>query len=170
RVQELLAQEYGIRLPEAELSRLQENGPKAFTFGVVDLWGSTQPHDALAYAASLGSNPGPVSGWTIQQGLLDAARKALPDLNRESLAAMLPDGPGKAQMLDLLEAGTDPASLANRIAADPNASDRASRLMLLAQGWSDTDAAYQWARQNLSGPDKAAFYGQIGYNLAHANP
>jgi RNA polymerase sigma-70 factor (ECF subfamily) len=170
RVQDLLAQEYGIRLPEAEISRLLESGPKAFTFGVVEAWGSTQPQDALAWAASLLSDPAPRGGWNIQQSLLDSARKALPNLNLESLDAMLPDGPGKAQMLDLFEASIDPASLANSIAADPNPSDRASRLMLLAQGWSDTEAAFQWAQQNLSGTDKEAFYGQIGYNLAHQNP
>jgi hypothetical protein len=42
--------------------------------------------------------------------------------------------------------------------------------MLLAQGWSDTEAAVQWARQSLSGTDKMGFYAQIGYNLAHQNP
>jgi RNA polymerase sigma-70 factor (ECF subfamily) len=170
RVQELLAQEYGIRLPEAELSRLLESGPKGFTFGVVEAWGSTQPQDALAWAASMLSDPAPRGGWSFQQSVLQSAIKALPNLNLESLEAMLPDGPGKAQMLDLFQAVTNPASLANSIAADPNAADRASRLALLAQGWSDAEAAFQWAQQNLSGTDRQAFYGQIGYNLAHQNP
>jgi hypothetical protein len=48
--------------------------------------------------------------------------------------------------------------------------ERASRLKVLAQGWSDTETSVEWARQNLSGTDKTASYAQAGYNLAHHNP
>jgi len=51
-----------------------------------------------------------------------------------------------------------------------DSAERASRLKLLAQGWPDPKAAIEWARQNLSGPDKSAFYSQVGYRLAHRNP
>jgi hypothetical protein len=36
--------------------------------------------------------------------LLDAARKSLPNLNRDTLSGMLPEGPGKNKLLDLVEA------------------------------------------------------------------
>ena len=71
---------------------------------------------------------------------------------------MLPEGPGKAQMLDLADAATDPYSLGNRILAVADHAERASRFKVLAQGWDDPKIAFQWARQNLSGADKNAFY------------
>ncbi len=73
-------------------------------------------------------------------------------------------------MLDLAEATTDPYSLANRILAVTDPAERASRLKVLAQGWSNPEISAEWARQNLSGADKTAFYSQVGYNLAHQNP
>ena len=41
---------------------------------------------------------------------------------------------------------------------------------MLAQGWSNTETSTEWARQNLTGADKTAFYAQVGYNLAHQSP
>src|SRR5436309_1583835 len=73
-------------------------------------------------------------------------------------------------MLDLAEAATDPDSLANRILSVADPAERASRLKLLAQGWSNAENSVDWARQNLSGTDKTAFYSQVGYNLVHQNP
>jgi RNA polymerase sigma factor (sigma-70 family) len=170
RVQDLLAQEYGIRLSETEVRRLLDTGPKGFTFGVIDLWARNQPQEALAWAVSALSDPGQRGGWDLHQSILDAARNTMPNLNRNTLDAILAEGPGKARMLDLAEATTDPRSLASRILTEADPTQRASRLMLLAQGWSDTEAAVEWARQNLGRADKTAFYGQIGYNLAHQNP
>ena len=169
KVQQLLRSEYGINLSVEEILRLKERGPKGFRGGVIELWVTKQPQQALAWAASTLSEP--VSqGWDLHQGFLDAARQTLPNLNRDTLDAMLPDGPGKTKMLDLTEARTDPYSLANRILSVTDPDERTLRLKLLAQGWSDTELAAQWARQNLSGADKTAFYSQVGYNLAHQNP
>jgi hypothetical protein len=83
---------------------------------------------------------------------------------------MVPEGPGKAKLLDLVEAATDPQSLATRILNDPNSDQRQERLKLLAQGWSDPQAAAQWAGQNLTGQDRTTFYSQVGYALAEQNP
>src|SRR5207249_4182291 len=114
KVQELLFSEYGIRLSMDEIRTLQERGPKGFSFGVIELWAAKQPQEALTWAASALVEPNRV-GVDFHQLFLDAVWKTMPNLNRETLAAMLPEGPGKARMLDLAEAGTDPASLANRI-------------------------------------------------------
>jgi len=169
KVQEILLNEYGIRLSADEIRQLQQRGQKGFMFGVNELWASRQPQEALAWAASVFS--GPIgTGVDSHQMLLDAARRALPNLNRDTLNGMLPDGPGKAKMLDLVEAATDPHSLANRILAVADPAERASRLKVLAQGWSDPATSAEWARQNLTGPDKTAFYAQVGYNLAEQNP
>jgi hypothetical protein len=168
RVQELLLEEYGIRLSVDEIRKLQQRGQKGFAFGAVELWAGKQPQAALAWAASVTSDS---SGrGDIHQLFLDAARKSLPNLNRDTLAAMLPDGPGKSKMLDLTEARMDPGSLANRILGEVDPVGRAGRLRLLAQGWSDSVTSVEWARQNLSGADKTAFFSQAGYNLAHQNP
>jgi Protein of unknown function (DUF2934) len=86
------------------------------------------------------------------------------------LDGILPEGPGKAKALDLAEAATDPYSLADRILAIAHPAERVSQLKALAQGWPDPEASAEWARQNLSGADKAVFYSQVGYNLAHRNP
>jgi RNA polymerase sigma factor (sigma-70 family) len=169
KVQELLLSEYGIRLSVDEIRTLQERGQKGFSFGVIELWASKQPQEALAWAASALTDPNQ-AGVDFHQLFLDAARKALPNLNRDMLAGMLPEGPGKAKMLDLMEASTDPAFLANRVLTVADPVERASRLKVVAQGWSDTETAVEWARQNLSGADKTAFYSQVGYNLAHQNP
>ena len=168
KVQEILLSEYGIRLSLDEIRTLQERGPKGFHFGVIELWSSRQPQEALAWAASTLSPQG--AGVDFQQLFLDAARKTLPNLNRDALAGMLPEGPGKGRMLDLAEATTDPYSLANRILAVTDPAERASRLRVLAQGWSNPETSAEWARQNLSGADKTAFYSQVSYNLAHQNP
>jgi len=168
KVQELLNAEYGIRLSVDELRQLQERGQKGFTFGVMELWAAKQPQDALAWAASTMSQTG--GGVDFHQMVLDAARKSLPNLNHDTLGAMLPEGPGKTKVLDLLEATTDPYSLANRILAVSDPAERASRLRVLAQGWSNTETSTEWARQNLTGADKTAFYAQVGYNLAHQSP
>jgi RNA polymerase sigma factor (sigma-70 family) len=169
KARELLLSEYGINLAVEEIRQLQERGQKGFTFGVIELWASRQPREALAWAASalVDSNGG---GGDFHQVFLDAARKGLPNLNRDMLAAMLPEAPGTARMLDLAEATSDPASLAARILAETDPAQRAARLRMLAQGWSNSEAAADWARQNLSGTDKTAFYSQVGYNLAHQNP
>jgi hypothetical protein len=83
---------------------------------------------------------------------------------------MLPEGPGKAQMLDLADAATNPYSLGNRILAVTDLAERASRFKTLAQGWDDPEIAFQWARQSLSGADKTAFYSLVGGRLADQNP
>jgi hypothetical protein len=168
KVQAILSSEYGIHLSEDEIRTHQKHGPKGFNFGVIELWGSRQPQEALAWAASIWW-PNMI-GADILQHLLNAARKTLPDLNRDMLDGMLPEGPGKAKALDLAEAATDPHSLANRILTETDPAERASRLKALAQGWPDPETATEWARQNLSGADKMAFYSQVGYNLAHQNP
>ena len=168
KAQELLSAEFGIRLTVDEIRQLQERGQKGFTFGVIELWGAKQPQEALAWGASAISESG--VGVDFHQILLDAARKSMPNLNRDTLAGMLPDGPGKTKVLDLLEATTDPYSLANRILAVTDPAERASRLRVLAQGWSNPETSAEWARQNLTGADKTAFYAQEGYNLAHQNP
>src|SRR6266540_76730 len=84
--------------------------------------------------------------------------------------AMMPDAPGKAKALDLAEAATDPYSLANRVLATAHPTERALRLRALAQGWRDPETSAEWARQNLSGADKAVFYSQVGYWLADRQP
>ncbi|HKQ93396.1 MAG TPA: DUF2934 domain-containing protein [Blastocatellia bacterium] len=168
KVQEILGKEYGIHLSEDETRKLQGFNPKIFTFRVIELWVVHQPQEALAWAASI-SWPDMI-GVDILQLFLDAARKTMPNLNRKALDGMLPEGPGKAKALDLAEAATDPHSLANRILAMAHLAERVSHLKALAKGWPDPESSADWARQNLSGADKAVFYSQVGYNLAHRNP
>jgi hypothetical protein len=168
KVQGILLSEYGIRLSVDEIRQLQQRGEKGFTMGVYELWASRQPQEALAWAASVISESG--GGGDFHQMLLDAARNSLPNLNRDTLASMLPEGPGKNKLLDLVEATTDPYTLANRILAVSDPTERASRLRMLAQGWSNPETSAEWARQNLTGTDKTAFYAQVGYNLAHQSP
>ncbi len=168
KVQEILGREYGIHLSVDETRMLRGFAPKIFTFRVIELWVAKQPQEALAWAASI-SWPN-MTGVDLLQFFLDAARKTMPNLNRETLDGMLPEGPGKAKALDLAEAVTDPYSLANRILTATNPAERVSRLKALAQGWPDREAAAEWARQNLSGAEKRAFYSQVGYWLAHQNP
>jgi hypothetical protein len=168
KVREILSREYSMRLSEDEVHMLQGLGAKIFSFRVIELWASKQPQEALAWAASI-SWPNSI-GVDLLQLLLDAARKTLPNLNRDMLDGMLPEGPGKVKALDLAEAATDPYSLANRILGVTNPTERVLRLRSLAQGWSDPETAAEWARQNLSGADKRAFYSQVGYWLAEQNP
>jgi RNA polymerase sigma factor (sigma-70 family) len=169
KVQEQLLGEYGIRLSVEEIRALQERGPKGFSFGVIENWAGKQPQEALAWAASTFAGPNN-GGVDFHQLFLDAARKALPNLNRDTLDGILPEGPGKAKLLDLAEASMDPGSLASRVLAVTDPEERASRLKVLAQGWSNPETSVEWARHNLTGSDKAAFYSQVGYNLAHQNP
>jgi hypothetical protein len=168
KVQEILGKEYGIHLSLHETRMLRGFAPKIFTFRVIELWASKQPREALAWCASI-SWPRAI-GADFLQLFIEAARKTLPNLNRDMLDEMLPDGPGKAKALDLAEAATDPYSLANRILTVTDPTERASRLRALAQGWPDHETAAEWARQNLSGADKAVFYSQVGYWLAQQNP
>jgi DUF2934 family protein len=168
KVREILGKEYGIHLSEDETRKLRGFNPKIFAFRVIELWVAKQPQEALAWAASI-SWPNMI-GVDILQLFLDAARKIMPNLNRKALDGMLPEGPGKAKALDLAEAATNPYSLANRILAMAHPAERVSHLKALAKGWPDPESSADWARQNLSGADKAVFYSQVGYNLAHRNP
>jgi hypothetical protein len=168
KIQEILSSEYGIRLSEDEISTLRGYTPKIFIFRVIELWGSKQPREALAWAASISWPQS--TGVDLLQLFIEAARKTLPNLNRDMLDEMLPDGPGKAKALDLAEAAADPYSLATRILAVTHGAERALRLRALAQGWTDPETAAEWARQNLSVGDKAVFYSQVGYRLAEQNP
>jgi hypothetical protein len=167
KVREIFSSEYGIHLSLDEIRTLQGRGPKGFGFGVIHLWGAKQPHEALAWAASTLSWPN--ERWDFHQIFLQSARKTLGNLDRDSLDGMLSEGPGKNKMLDLAEAATAPYSLANRILGEADNAERASRLKILAQGWPDPETSTEWARQNLSGADKTAFYSQVGYRLAHRN-
>jgi hypothetical protein len=169
KAQEILESEYGIQLSVDEIRMLQQRGMKFFNNGVIEMWVAKQPWGALAWVASTLTWP--------QHGLVDfhldflnEARKTLPNLNRDTLDAMLPDGPGKAQMLDIADAAKDPYSLANRILTVADHAERASRFKTLAQAWSDPETAFEWARQNLSGADKTAFYTLVGHRLADQNP
>ncbi|MBO0726150.1 MAG: DUF2934 domain-containing protein [Blastocatellia bacterium] len=168
KVQEIFRSEYGIHLSIDEICMLQRRGLKGFSFGVIHLWGAKQPHEALAWAASTPSWPN--DRWDFHQIFLESARDTLPNLDRDMLEEILPEGPGKDKMLDLAEAATAPYSLANRILAAADAAERASRLKVLAQGWPDPETSAEWARQNLSGADKTAFYSQVAYKLAHRSP
>jgi hypothetical protein len=168
KVQEILDKEYGIHLTVDETRILRGFAPKIFTLRIIELWVAKQPQEALAWAASI-SWPNMI-GVNLLQLFLDAARKSMPNLNREALDRMLPEGPGKAKALDLAEAAANPYSLANRILAIAHPAERVSHLQALAQGWPDPEASAEWARQNLSGADRTVFYSQVGYNLAHRNP
>ena len=169
KIQALLKSEFGIDLTVEEIRKLQKGGQKGFTQGMMDLWPAKQPHEALAWAAS--AYTGPVGlGVDIHQRMLHAAQKSLPGLDRAALESMLPEGPGKAKILDLAEAAADPLSLANRILSVSDPAERAARLKLLAHGWPDSVASAAWARENLGGTDKTTFYAQVGYNLAEQNP
>src|SRR5215470_1471960 len=168
KVREILGKEYGIHLSLHEIRMLRGFAPKIFTFRVIELWVAKQPQEALAWAASI-SWPN-MTGVDLLQLFIDAARKTMPNLNREALDGMLPDGPGKAKALDLAEAAADPYSLANRILVVTDPIERALRLRALAQGWPDHETAAEWARQNLSGADKAVFYSRVAYWLAQQNP
>jgi hypothetical protein len=64
--------EYGIQLFVDEISTLQERGPKFFNFGVIELWATKQPQEALAWAASI-SWPNMI-GVDFLQLFLNAAR------------------------------------------------------------------------------------------------
>src|SRR6266404_5273864 len=156
KVQEFLISEYGIHLSVDEISMLQKGGQKGFTFGLIDLWAAQQPQEALAWAASVISDPNS-GGLNFHQLFLDAARKTLPNLDRDTLDRMVPEAPGKANLLDLADAGRDPLALANRILAVTDPDERASQLRSLAKGWGNPETAVEWARQNLSGTDKIAF-------------
>jgi hypothetical protein len=169
KAQEVLSSEYGIQLSVDEIRMLQQGGLKFFNIGVIKLWVAKQPWEALGWVASTLTWP----QWGLVDfhlNFLNEARKTLPNLNRDTLDAMLPEGPGKAQMLDLADAATDPYSLGNRILAVADHYERASRFKVLAQGWDDPEIAFQWARQNLSGSDKTAFYSLVGGRIADQNP
>ncbi|MBO0858100.1 MAG: DUF2934 domain-containing protein [Chloracidobacterium sp.] len=168
KVQEILSSEYGIHLSIDEICTLQRRGLKGFSFGVIQLWGAKQPYEALAWAASTLSWPN--DRWDFHQFFLESARETLPNLDRDMLDGILPEGPGKDKMMDLAEAATAPYSLANRILAAADTAERASRLKVLAQGWPDPETSAEWARQNLNSADKVAFYSQVAYNLAHKSP
>src|SRR5439155_16752941 len=98
KAQELLRSEYGIHLSVDELRKLQDKGPKGFRFGVIELWAARQPQEALAWAASVLAEPNG-GGGDFHQLFLDAARRTVPNLNRDTLAGMLPEGPGRDRML-----------------------------------------------------------------------
>ena len=173
KVQEILNSEHGIQLSVDEIRMFQGRGPKLFSIGIIKLWATEHPQKALACAAQAWKDT--ISwqkfiGIDILQLFLDEARKTLQNLNRDTLDGMLPEGPGKAYALDLAEAATDPYSLANRILTGANPHERAKRLKALAEGWPDPETAADWARQNLSGGEKTAFYSHVGYKLAEQNP
>src|SRR5262245_7101532 len=118
KVQGILSKESCGLLSLHDPRMLRVFAPKIFNFRVIELWFAKQPKEALAWAASI-SWPN-MTGVDLLQLFLDAARKTMPNLNREALDGMLPEGPGKAKALNLAEAVTDPYSLANRILAPTN--------------------------------------------------
>src|SRR5262245_33866135 len=173
RVQEIISAEYGIQLSVEEIRVLQGRGPKLFSSGIIKLWASKHPQKALTCAALAWETPLPWQkfiGVDVLELFLDEARKTLQNLNRDALDGMLPEGPGKAYALDLADAATNPNSLANRFLTGTNPHERAKRLKALAHGWPDPETAVEWARQNLSGGEKTAFYSHVGYKLAEQNP
>ena len=161
KVQEILGMEYGIHLSEDETRTLRGFNPKIFTFRVIELWVAKQPQEALAWAASI-SWPNMI-GVDLLQLFLDAARKTAPHLNREALDGMLPEGPGKAKALDLAGSRHGPLFTGEPYSRLAHPAERVPALKALAQGWPDPESSAEWARQNLSGADKAVFYSQVGY-------
>lgn len=166
-VQALLLKEFGIRVSADEIAELRKRGDKHFFYGLVDLWAARQPLDALRWAAN--SLRVPNGSVDIHESIVANARKGLHgQLSRAYADEQVPDAPGKAAMLDLVEALTAPETAAARILKETDSAHRKERLRELAQGWSD-EKAIAWARANLEGADKSAFLSVAGYDLALKN-
>ena len=166
--QALLLSEYGIRASIQEIEALRRKGEKWFGYGIMELWAKRQPMDALRWVAGSLRTPSGAYGDTHERIVLEAI-KAMPGLNRAMAETQLPEAPGRAALLDLIEAVTAPQSAAKRILAEPDAEMRRARLQELAQGWSDANAI-AWAREHLEGADKGAFLSIAGYDFSETNP
>jgi uncharacterized glyoxalase superfamily protein PhnB len=170
KVQQHLSSNFGINLSVDEISSLKGRPPKLFNFGLIELWAAKQPQEALAWVASISWPHVNLMGVDLPQLFLNGVRKTLPNLNRDLLDWMLPEGPGKDYVMDIAEAITNPYSLANRILSLDDPIKRTVRLKALAQGWPDPETSVEWARENLSGIERKTFYSQVGYRLAEQNP
>eukprot|EP01031_Cornospumella_fuschlensis_P018766 gene18766-22975_t len=99
--------------------------------------------------------------------------KKYPEITAESMAAILPPGPNREEVLSILRAQQDPIGQAQKIistVSDPR--QRLDQLWKLANTWPKGrgDEAVKWALENLSGRDLETFLPRVAHHLSSASP
>ena len=99
--------------------------------------------------------------------------KKHPEITAESMAAILPAGPNREQVLSVLRSQQDPVAEAqNLLNSQLDARQRQDQLWKLANTWpvARSDEAVKWALENLSGRDLEIFLPRVAHHLSSASP
>jgi hypothetical protein len=99
--------------------------------------------------------------------------KEHPEITAASIAATLPAGPNREQVLSLLRAQQNPIAEAQHILSTfQDLPTRLDRLWKLADLWPKgrADEAVKWALENLSGSDLETFLPRVVHHLSSASP
>jgi hypothetical protein len=157
----------GIDLTGAEL-KYGLKSPMSLETAILLNLARGHPRETLAWMAMLDGNNRLMADIIYPQIF-----KKHPDITAESMAAILPAGPNRDQVLSILRSQQDPVAEAERIIStmtDPR--QRTDHLWKLANTWPKErgDEAVKWALENLSDRDLETFLPRVAHHLSSASP
>lgn len=157
----------GLEMSERDLAG-RATSPAALQMVILTRMAHHHPEETLAWLAGFDGNL--YSMGSIAVGI---ALKRRPDITVEGIGPLLPQGPGRELVLNMLRAQRDPLGVARQIndtVQSPAA--RRQQLWALADVWpkDQTQAGVEWALQNLGGQDLATFLPRIAQQISSKSP
>ncbi|MES2505545.1 MAG: sigma-70 family RNA polymerase sigma factor [Verrucomicrobiota bacterium] len=157
----------GIDLTGAELTYGLKS-PMSLETAILLNLARGHPKETLSWMAQLDGNNALMADIIYQQIF-----KKYPEITAESMAAILPAGPNREQVLSILRSQQDPVAEAqNLINTQRDPRLRQDHLWKLANTWpaARADEAVKWALENLSGRDLEIFLPRIAHHLSTSSP
>lgn len=157
----------GLEMSELDLAG-RATSPAALQMVILTRMAHHHPEETLAWLAGYDGNL-----HSMASAALGVALRRRPDITAESIGPLLPQGPGRELVLNMLRAQHDPLAVARQIndtVQSPAA--RRQQLWALADVWpkDQTQAGAEWALQNLSGQDLATFLPRIAQQISSSSP
>ncbi|MDZ4289252.1 MAG: sigma-70 family RNA polymerase sigma factor [Prosthecobacter sp.] len=156
----------GIDFSERDLSYAAKS-PTTLEVAILSNLALKHPREALAWMAMLDGNDRLMADVVYRQIF-----KGHPEITAESLAATLPVGPNRDQVLSILRSQQDPVTEAQKALSIRDPRQRIDGLWKLANTWPKerSDDAVKWALENLSGYDLEVFLPRVAHYISSASP
>lgn len=157
----------GIDLTGAELTYGLKS-PMSLESAILLHLARGHPRETLSWMAMLDGNNSLMADIIYKQIF-----QKHPDITAESMAALLPPGPNREEVLSILRSQQDPVAEAqNLIQTQRDPRVRQDQLWKLANTWpaARADEAVKWALENLSGRDLEIFLPRIAHHLSTGSP
>ena len=152
--------------PEFLATRLTH--PNLLEVSIMSAMAVQHPEEVLAWLSLFEDSTN-----LMAQSVFPNILKEHPEITAESIAALLPAGPHREQILGLLRAQRDPVAEATRLMSlNADTKTRQEYLWQLASAWPKNRIAegMQWAINNLAGDEFGTFFCEGAKQLSRTDP